>query len=303
MDFNVITRTMTEGIKNISIAKIKELGFPDVKVYGDELVLGNQLNHLNVFRQPCRIDGVVVFVCLAGSICCNVNLRPYTLSAGDMLVNFTSSTIHAQPLSEFKAMAGLVSYSYLDKLQIRLNDKLSFYMGVRSNAVTHLPIDELNSYELLFSLLERGIDDTRPGQDSIMDSLIQLLGKMLVRSAQSFAGDTAGENKPVRSEQIFERFMELVTKFKGAKRSALFFAGEMGLTPNYLSSMVKSCSGRSAAEWINDYTVSEAKVMLRFSDMSVQQIATSLSFPSQSAFGKFFKQHVGVSPNQFRKNS
>ena len=293
---------MSEGLDNISISKIRQLGFDNVKAYGEELVMCNKIDHLSIFKNPCRVDGVVVFVCLSGEVTCNVNMRPYRLSSGDMQVNFNSSPIQAEPCSSFEALAALVSYTYLDKLHIDLSQKLSLYMGVRSNAVTHISGADVDSFTNLFDLLDRSIDDTRCGQEGIMDGLIQLLGRLVVRAAQSSGLAAQTSRKPLRSEQIFERFMELVTAHHGAKRSAAFFASVMGLTPNYLSSMVKTCSGRSSAEWINEYTVSEAKVMLRFSDLSVQQIASKLNFPSQSAFGKFFKQHVGVNPNQFRRS-
>ncbi|MBQ2321378.1 MAG: helix-turn-helix domain-containing protein, partial [Bacteroidales bacterium] len=62
-------------------------------------------------------------------------------------------------------------------------------------------------------------------------------------------------------------------------------------------------SKRSAAEWINEFAITEAKMLLRFSDMSVQQVAEKLNFSSQSAFGKYFKQYVGVSPKVFRREN
>lgn len=294
---------MNEGLDNISIARIKELNFSDVKTYGEELAISNNIDHLSIFKNPCRIDGVVVFVCLDGCVTCNVDIKPYRLTAGDMLVNFNSSTIQADPCTSFRALAAMASYSYLDKLHLDLSQKLSLYMGVKSNAVAHISEGDVASFADLFNLIERNIEDSRPGQDAIMDGLIQMLGRLMVWAAQSSGQAAMPARKPLRSEQIFERFMELVAAHHGTKRSASYYANEMGLTPNYLSNMVKTCSGRSSAEWINEHTVSEAKVMLRFSDLSVQQVASKLNFPSQSAFGKFFKQHVGVNPNQFRRDS
>ncbi len=294
---------MSDVLNNISIAKIKGYNFEGVKSYGDDLVMANRIDHLTIFKNPCRVDGVVVFVCLTGKVVSKVNMRTYELNPGDLLVNFNSSTIQAEGTQHFEALAVLVSYAYLDKLRININNKLSFYMGVRDNAVTHLSDGDIASFCDLFNLMERNAEDAREGRDGIMDTLIQLLGKMLIRLAQAAGPQVDSERKPLRSEQIFEKFIELVTLHHGAKRNTSFFATELGLTPNYLSSMVKTCSGRSSADWINEYTVSEAKLMLRFSDMSVQQIATNLSFPSQSAFGKFFKQHVGLNPNQFRREA
>ena len=82
------------------------------------------------------------------------------------------------------------------------------------------------------------------------------------------------------------------------ERSIQFYADKMCLTPKYISGMIKTYSGKCALDWINDYVVIEAKMMLRYT--TVQEISNSLNFPTQSAFGKYFKQQVGVGPKQYR---
>ncbi|MGN0230914.1 MAG: helix-turn-helix domain-containing protein, partial [Muribaculaceae bacterium] len=68
----------------------------------------------------------------------------------------------------------------------------------------------------------------------------------------------------------------------------------------YISCMIKNYSGKGALVWINKYVVLEAKMMLKYTSMTVQEISNSLNFPTQSAFGKYFKQQVGVSPKEYR---
>ena len=48
--------------------------------------------------------------------------------------------------------------------------------------------------------------------------------------------------------------------------------------------------------------VSEAKQLLEGSDLSIKEIANQLNFPTQSFFGKYFKQYVGISPKEYRKD-
>lgn len=61
----------------------------------------------------------------------------------------------------------------------------------------------------------------------------------------------------------------------------------------------KSYSGKAALDWINEFVVLEAKMMLRYTEMTVQEVAYALNFPTQSAFGKYFKQQEGGSPKQY----
>ena len=69
-----------------------------------------------------------------------------------------------------------------------------------------------------------------------------------------------------------------------------------GLTPKHISGQIKTYSGKCALDWINDYVVLEAKMMLRYTVMTIQEISNSLNFPTQSAFGKYFKLQVGTRP-------
>ena len=67
-----------------------------------------------------------------------------------------------------------------------------------------------------------------------------------------------------------------------------------------MSALIKEVSGRSAAQWIDDYVILEAKSLLKYSDLSIQEIAYRLNFSTQSFFGKYFKQHTGISPGQYK---
>ena len=103
-----------------------------------------------------------------------------------------------------------------------------------------------------------------------------------------------------RREEFFERFMELLTQYHKQERSMGFYAERLHITPKYLSSVIKEVSGKSAAEWIDQYVILEAKALLRYSGLSIQEIAYELNFSTQSFFGKYFKHHTGISPSAYK---
>ena len=84
-------------------------------------------------------------------------------------------------------------------------------------------------------------------------------------------------------------------------RSLSFYAEQLYITPKYLTLLVKEATGRSATQWINDFVITEAKNLLRFSGKNVQQVAYALNFSNQSAFGKYFKHLTGISPTAYQK--
>ena len=293
-----------DNLNNISIAKLREYRFDFVTAYRDKLIVSESISTLNMFKDPCRVDGMVIFVCLKGEVDCLVDLKRYHLTSGTMLINFTSSIIQVIDAKDMSALAALASYSYIDKLQVDIESKLSLYLGVKNCAIAQLPMSDVRAFDAIFGLMRKTMTDKREDSDATLDAMVAVLARMVI-SAMKVFGEVKeishGSKHMSRSEEIFENFMSLLSLRRAHERNLNYYATEMGITPNYLSLVVRNVSGKSAAEWINEYTINEAKVLLRFSEMSVQHIAENLGFPSQSSFGKFFKQYVGVSPSNFRK--
>ena len=69
-----------------------------------------------------------------------------------------------------------------------------------------------------------------------------------------------------------------------------------------MSSSIKTVSGRTAGEWIDSYVILEAKLLLRNTALTVQEISAILNFPDASFFGKYFKRLTGYTPRKFRTN-
>ena len=65
---------------------------------------------------------------------------------------------------------------------------------------------------------------------------------------------------------------------------------------------MKQVSRRTPNEWIDHYVTSEIRVMLKSTTMSIKEIAQTMHFPNQSFLGKYFKEHVGMSPSKYRKS-
>ena len=102
-------------------------------------------------------------------------------------------------------------------------------------------------------------------------------------------------------EVLFDEFMSLLQQYNKRERNVSFYAKQLNITPKYLSSVVKEVSGKTAARWIDESVILEAKALLKYSGMSIQEIAYHLNFSTQSFFGKYFKQHTGTSPSRYKR--
>ena len=96
--------------------------------------------------------------------------------------------------------------------------------------------------------------------------------------------------------------MSLLMKHYKDSRSVSFYADKLFLTPKYLSATLKAVTGKKAGQLIDDYVLLQAKVLLRSSDMTIQQISEELNFANQSFFGRYFKQLTGMAPTKYRNS-
>ncbi len=79
------------------------------------------------------------------------------------------------------------------------------------------------------------------------------------------------------------------------------YAAQIHITTKHLSHTVKSLSGKSAKEVIQDRLILEAKRLLLHTDLAVKEIAYQIGFEEPLHFSGFFKKKEGVSPSGFRE--
>lgn len=106
---------------------------------------------------------------------------------------------------------------------------------------------------------------------------------------------------PLSAEEIIvSKFFSILKTHFRSVRKVRDYADLLCVSPGHLVSVVKKRTGKTILDWIGEYVIVEAKTLLNTSGMTIQQISHTLNFPNQSFFGKYFKKHVGISPNNYR---
>ncbi len=101
--------------------------------------------------------------------------------------------------------------------------------------------------------------------------------------------------------RLADKFIRLVEQSGGRCRKVEVFASQLNVTPKYLSTLLKETMNRRPSELIQFYTLKAIQNQLRFTDMTMQEIANNLQFPNASFFGKYFKERMGMTPMDYRK--
>ncbi len=76
----------------------------------------------------------------------------------------------------------------------------------------------------------------------------------------------------------------------------------LGVTPRYLTDLLRSLTGLSAQQHIHEQLIESAKHTLSHSTRTVSEIAYGLGFEHPQSFSKLFRQKTAMSPVQFRKS-
>lgn len=105
-----------------------------------------------------------------------------------------------------------------------------------------------------------------------------------------------------RQESIMKDLVPLLDGNIEKETGIGFYADSLCISKQYLSLVVRQKTHTSFGTIIALLRVEKATSLLREPDLSIQQIADRLSFHDQSAFGKFFKKHVGMSPLKYRNS-
>lgn len=179
--------------------------------------------------------------------------------------------------------------SFVDRLQPA--QQLS---GAEVEIIDHFfEIIRINAKAKVNEQIERNIGA------SVMAAMFYQLVQFLYKRIDSTSFD---KGKRTSRNGYVHDFMKLVQVHYLRERGVRFYADQLCISPKYLSLLVKETTGKSAARWIDDFVLMEAKNLLRFSGKNVQQVAYALNFTNQSSFGKFFKHLTGQSPTEYQKN-
>lgn len=273
------------------------------EVIGTDFMLLEDIKDVPFFDYPTKIDMTVVSVCITGELEGSINLKNYKFQANDFIITLPGQILQYLNVShDFSGLHIVMSQHFVERLEINLRDELSAFVYLKENQMLRLRDEEIEKLSDYFNLLRKAIRKTEnPYRIDVVLSLLLAMFYEMNNLQELLQEEKTKKTKKTKKRKLFDDFYNLLIANHKESREVVFYAKKLCLTPKYLSSSVKETTGKSAFEWINDYVILEAKSMLKVSEKTIQEISVDLNFPNQSFFGKYFKQHVGITPSQYRK--
>jgi len=169
---------------------------------------------------------------------------------------------------------------------------------------TGQPFFQLNQVELeaIKAIIEKINQELHTENIERKKAVKLYLQLLLTYLKRSYKRQGFEENIQKTSQQaVVFRFKKLVSEHFLTYRNVSDYAEMLAITPNYLNRIVKQETLATASYFINQMLLTEARALLKHSDMSISEIAFHLSFSDVAHFSNFFKQHLNISPTQYRK--
>ena len=290
-----------ESLHKVSISRIKK-EMSDVFYLSDDLVIATLSAQNNTTADyPATIDGFSAIIMMAGEATVSIDMKTYQVRPNTIVFFKPNSIIRTIKCSSNAAAYFLAfSKSFVNEIQIDLSTSLPVYMRFGKAPLLPVTPQDVEEIRQLFQMIKTMLrSDKERYRHEIIRTLFTTAFYIITEINQRERTDTV---KQGRCEVLFNEFMSLLQRYNKQERNVSFYAKQLNITPKYLSSVVKEVSGKTAARWIDESVILEAKTLLKYSGMSIQEIAYHLNFSTQSFFGKYFKRHLGMSPLEYRNS-
>ena len=298
---------MEQEIKDISIERIRKY-HPDALGIDNDLLVDYTEHFVEegrspIYKFPLRMDGLFIALREKGISDFSINLKEFQVGPNELVIgspgDLMQSTINE---GVYLSQTLMVSSNFLKEMYISLNSFMPFFASQKDHPVFHLTNGEIEELRNYFLLIKEAAENNDYFRVDILKRLLAAylykLGSILYRHRPELQEEAS---KPLKREEIlFKEFIKLVSEHHRKERRVDFYAEQLYLSPKHFSTVIKKVSGKTAGHWIDEYVILEAKTLLKYSAMSIQEVAYYMNFPNPSFFGKYFKHHTGMSPSEYK---
>lgn len=248
-------------------------------------------------------------LCTAGEADIVINEQNFRLTRGSIFIVTPLVQVYNLACSD-----DFQSISFVNELKVfypifKLIADTGIPLKVRESPCWQITEDEIqyivNQDERIRRKLRRLGEDILSDERTLLSHQINLIRHetMLEVVGDHIKGYPAQIDSINKQEVIAYRFILALHENYSHERSVSWYASETNLSPGHFTTLIKAATGRTPSEWIATVTTTYAKLLLEKRDMSIKQIAAELNFPEQFTFRKYFKQHTGTSPKEYRNSA
>jgi len=157
--------------------------------------------------------------------------------------------------------------------------------------------DDKNAVEYWFL---KACEENKEDQVDKNEIIRAYLEVILIFCKRKYTLPFGADEKLQKGRLMVKKFKQLIEERCIENLSIKQYAELLFVTPSHLSELVKSVTGRTSSDLINDRMILEIKRLLKYFDLTVTEIAYKLNFADQSYFAKYVKKNTNFSPKELR---
>lgn len=289
-------------VKSRKFAVIIQTRMEDNKIihYSDgDISLMTDINDLSELN-GIKSDSYLFLVSRKGRLQIDINGNTHTIKEGERLTvlpqNFTDNILVSVDADIVMLRLSVRIVSDLMREHIdKWNRMIYICKAYLMSAVKNLE-EQMQFYYRL--ILSKTMNPDQKYHKEIIRTIIKaILLEMLSNMETDRCQSAEGENK---TQFQFNRFLQILSSEDIKHQPIDFYADRLCISSKYLSVICSKVSGKSARQWIDEYTVEDIRYHLFNTDYSIKEIAYRLGFENLSFFGKYVKRHFGKSPSELR---
>ncbi len=270
---------------------------------GNDILLYDDIRKAPIPAGPRRMTFIFIALCTEGSARYAIDTVVKEVRKNDVVI--ISERHVVESLSGSASLRGLcmvMSMDFYHETVRNVSDISAMLIFAKATPVVSLTEREAEVFKGYFRMLKAKTAETEhPFRRKVVQALV--LAMFYDLSGVVSRLKAAAEGHSPRAEAIFTDFIRLVEAHFKSERRVAWYAAQMCITPKYLAETVRQVSRRTPNEWIDNYVTLELRLMLKNSSKSIKEIATEMNFPNQSFLGKYFREHVGLSPSAYRRSN
>ena len=266
--------------------------------------LGTRHNVL-LFSDMCGL-----FYCQRGEAVVSMNGCTLSIKPGDVYIYLPSSYVYI--VSTTPDLDG-VTYKTSVEYALEMLENIPYtssILALKENPCVSLTPQQRSLLEELLEATDRRAKlfstlKLNDGSKAIMQRSLAKLGEVILHEVfyYFFANQPVAQPVMDMRDIIYQNFLTSLTQCYKREREVSYYAREQRLSPRYFASIIREKTGKPPKDWIVQMVINSIKQTLLYSGKSIKEIAIDYNFPTQSFFGKYFKQYVGLSPKEFREQA
>ena len=245
--------------------------------------------------KPHHKKHFVLAYCLEGSFKSYIDFKAYTATKGHVGLINPNQIHYLEPTNKKIVKAIVIAFqrSVLEKLQISPEVAVAV-----NSAEIHMILEQLDYDEDVIPILFRAILKEFESRSVVTSTIVQLMSILLTKIFDQ--GNI--KKTPGKASYIYYSFLKLLDVHLPATHRVSDYAEKLQISEKTLNRACQSITNNTAQSIIHQKINFEVKRQLQHDRGTAKEIAYSVGFSDPVQFSKFFKQHNGSTPLEYRKS-